>query len=198
MGINKKLLRNLSKKFSIATIFEKIQEDFLFNPEIKEISKMDKDPNTPMRGIPVPGRQVPGLTTSTPARTSTIPLIMQLNDSDSDDEEGVEEVEDSDNEDPLAVGDEGGEESGDENEANNEDEDNDEEEDDDDEEDEEGEGEEDSDDDEEGEEEEDEDEEEEEDKKAKGEVKRKTIMPQLTLKKLPKKTDLNSCIKPCI
>ena len=59
---------------------------------------MDKDPNTPMRGIPVPGRQVPGLTTSTPARTSTIPLIMQLNDSDSDDEEGVEEVEDSDNE----------------------------------------------------------------------------------------------------
>merc|ERR1711976_473221 len=103
-NINKKLhirsqnRNHLFKKFSIATIFEKIQEDFLFNPEIKEISKMDKDPNTPMRGIPVPGRQVPGLTTSTPARTSTIPLIMQLNDSDSDDEEGVEEVEDSDNE----------------------------------------------------------------------------------------------------
>merc|ERR1711976_1039219 len=190
-NINKKLhirsqnRNHLFKKFSIATIFEKIQEDFLFNPEIKEISKMDKDPNTPMRGIPVPGRQVPGLTTSTPARTSTIPLIMQLNDSDSDDEEDDDD-EEGDGEEESGEDEEGEEESG-EDEEGEEDED-----------DEEGEGEEDSDDDEEGEEEEDEDEEEEEDKKAKGEVKRKTIMPQLTLKKLPKKTDLNSCIKPCI
>merc|ERR1711997_999513 len=198
MGVNKKALSfsNLSSK---GKKFEKI----------KETSKMDKDPNTPMRGIPMPGRQVPGVTTSTPARISTIPLVMSLDDSD-DDEEGVEVVEDSDNEaDPLAVDEEGGEESGDEGDEEEDKDDDDDEEGDgeedsgedeegeeesgedeegeEDEDDEDGEGEEDSDEDGEGEEEEDENAEEggEEDKKVKGEVKRKTIMPQLTLKKLP-------------
>merc|ERR1711935_1225620 len=146
VNVNKKALSfsNLSSK---SQKFEKIKEDFLFNSEIKETSKMDKDPNTPMRGIPMPGRlvqtpgipmpgrQVPGVTTSTPARTSTIPLVMSLD--DSDDEDG---------------GEEGGEESGDEDEVNNEEEDKDKDSDDD----EEGDGEEDSADDEEGEEEEDE------------------------------------------
>merc|ERR1712110_562589 len=187
VNVNKKALSfsNLSSK---SQKFEKIKEDFFLNSEIKETSKMDKDPNTPMRGIPMPGRmvtpgipmpgrQVPGVTTSTPARTSTIPLVMSLDDSDdSDDEEGVEVVEDSDNEaDPLAVDEEGGEESGDEGEVDNEEEDKDDDDDEDSDEDGEGEGEEDENAEEGG----------EEDKKVKGEVNRKTIMPQLTLKKLP-------------
>ena len=45
------------------------------------------------------GVNIPGGVTSTPVQKSTIPLIMEL--SDDEDEEGVEVIEDSDNDDGM-------------------------------------------------------------------------------------------------
>ena len=47
------------------------------------------------------GMKIPGGMTSTPAQHSTIPLIMELSDDD-EEEEGVEVIEDSDNDDGTA------------------------------------------------------------------------------------------------
>ena len=57
---------------------------------------MDGAANTPQ------GMKIPGGLTSTPAQKSTIPLIMELSGSDDDEgEEGVEVIEDSDNDDGM-------------------------------------------------------------------------------------------------
>ena len=46
------------------------------------------------------GMKIPGGLTSTPAQKSTIPLIMELTDEEGE-EEGVEVIEDSDNDDGM-------------------------------------------------------------------------------------------------
>ena len=57
---------------------------------------MDGASNSPQ------GMKIPGGLTSTPAQKSTIPLIMELSGSDDDEgEEGVEVIEDSDNDDGM-------------------------------------------------------------------------------------------------
>ena len=57
---------------------------------------MDGAANSPQ------GMKIPGGLTSTPAQKSTIPLIMELSDDDDDEvEEGVEVIEDSDNDDGM-------------------------------------------------------------------------------------------------
>ena len=57
---------------------------------------MDGAANSPQ------GMKIPGGLTSTPAQKSTIPLIMELSGSDDDEgEEGVEVIEDSDNDDGM-------------------------------------------------------------------------------------------------
>ena len=55
---------------------------------------MDGAANSPQ------GMKIPGGLTSTPAQKSTIPLIMELSDDDGE-EEGVEVIEDSDNDDGM-------------------------------------------------------------------------------------------------
>ena len=55
---------------------------------------MDGTANSPQ------GMKIPGGLTSTPAQKSTIPLIMELSDDDGE-EEGVEVIEDSDNDDGM-------------------------------------------------------------------------------------------------
>ena len=56
---------------------------------------MDGAANSPQ------GMKIPGGLTSTPAQKSTIPLIMELSDDDDEGEEGVEVIEDSDNDDGM-------------------------------------------------------------------------------------------------
>ena len=56
---------------------------------------MDGAANSPQ------GMKIPGGLTSTPAQKSTIPLIMELSDDDDEAEEGVEVIEDSDNDDGM-------------------------------------------------------------------------------------------------
>ena len=56
---------------------------------------MDGAANSPQ------GMKIPGGLTSTPAQKSTIPLIMELSDDDDEVEEGVEVIEDSDNDDGM-------------------------------------------------------------------------------------------------